>query len=84
MFLQLHGTFFKYQSNTYKEQFLPMTTDVCPIIFGTGNGAFDGLSKSFFVAMSKPFRNVLYAKGNSFPKSCPINPVSLYLYIHDI
>lgn len=67
--------FYKYQSDTYKEQFLPMTLDMCLILSGKANGGFDELSRSLAATLAKPLRKMFLAKENKFPENCPIKAV---------
>lgn len=77
---QVNGQFFKMQSNMYKEQFLPISGDVCSIIAGKGTISQNALSRAYFSALGKVFRNIINANGIKFPKGCPICPVNLLIF----
>lgn len=49
---------------------------MCLFLKNQGNGGEDKLSKTFIAALAKPLRNIYNTKGNKFPKTCPVEPVS--------
>lgn len=69
---------FKYRSNYYQEQFLPIIIDMCILFKNCGNSGLDTFSTTFLATIAKPLRKFFFAKGNVLPEKCPIKPVSIY------
>lgn len=60
---------------------MPLSADICPMLTGIGNSGLNDLTRSFYAGIIKSTRDTFFAKGNKFPKQCPINPVR-YLLIN--
>lgn len=75
IFSQITAQLYKYQSNTYKEQFLPISADLCLLISGMTNIGQNEFSQAFFSTLGKSLMDIVYDKGNEFPRSCPMQPV---------